>query len=195
MKVAIFSESPADEAAIRILATGLLGSQITIVPNPRLRTRGWQAMLRILPIVIKHLYYQTDAEGLIVVMDSDASPVHDVSHNQPGQADAKCRLCEIRRITDHTLRPLKPRPFGPLRTAFGLAVPQIEAWYLLGRNPHVGESAWITDAKERYNPAASSKLKELAYGTSRPSLEAEMEIAVKQAQRIVQEGLLADLKQ
>ena len=85
MKVAVLSESPADEAAIRILVEGLLGRTIEPPPMPPIRSRGHDAVVASLPTVLKHLHYRTDAEALVVVLDSDRSPVHDPSSTLGGQ--------------------------------------------------------------------------------------------------------------
>ena len=71
MKVAILSESPADEAAIRVLVEGILGSPINQV-QAGLRARGWPNVAQILPAIVRHLYFNTTAEGLVVVVDSGA---------------------------------------------------------------------------------------------------------------------------
>jgi hypothetical protein len=193
MKVAILSESEADETAVRILAQGLLGTEVAIVPL-RVRSRGWQAVFVTLPIILKHLHFHTDADGLIVVTDSDHSPMHLESHNQLDGADEDCRLCTLRRIVEHTLKPLAERPCGsPLKTALGLAVPQIEAWYLFGLDPHVGEANWHA-AADGLCPFTSNKLKEQAYGNSRPSLELETRRASEHARRIVEQQRLPELR-
>lgn len=96
MKVAVLSESPADEAAVRILAEGVLGKQTQPIALPQLQTRGWCTVLKVLPVVFKHLHYETDAEAFVVVVDSDHSPVHRPAHEQPGGEDEKCRLCKLR---------------------------------------------------------------------------------------------------
>gem|GEM_PF-6902502 len=87
MKVAILCESPADEVTIRILAEAVLGIKISPVPHAGLRTRGWPSVRKVFSAVLKQLHYRSDAEGLICVVDSNASPVHEPIHKQPGRAD------------------------------------------------------------------------------------------------------------
>src|SRR5437764_2311851 len=138
MKVAIFSESPADESAVRILTDAILGVQTRDVVLGGLRTRGYSGVIGTLPAVVKQLYYHTDAEGLVVVADSDDSPVHELAHDAPGGADPACRLCELRRIiavAEPRLRPVPGR--AALKTAVGLAGSAIEAWL----HPAVGSRA------------------------------------------------------
>lgn len=73
MKVAILSESDADEAGIRVLVDAALG----IAPHPlelRPRSRGWPAVKEVLPAVMRQLHYRTDALRLVVVADGNHSP-------------------------------------------------------------------------------------------------------------------------
>ena len=65
----------------------------------------------------------------------------------------------------------KGRP--ELKVATGLTVPAIEAWYLVGKNHQVGEAAWITGLIAGRPPFTRPQLKQLVYGTDRPSLELE----------------------
>jgi hypothetical protein len=186
MKVCIFSESSADEAGIQVLVEAILGEKVDVVANPRLRSRGWRPVFSLLPTVLKHMHYHSDAEAAVVVVDSDLTPVHDPSHDEPGGHNDECRLCCLRRVVEHTraqLRPINHRP--ALRIAVGMTVPAIEAWYLCGRDPHVTEAAWIVglNNKRKY-PYTKIKLKEDVYGTSRPSLELETECATREATRV-----------
>lgn len=186
MKVAVLSESLADEAAIRILVDGILGRQTQLITPPRLRTRGWPSVLQVLPSVLKHLHYRTDAEAFVLVVDSNDSPVHQNAHDQPGGADQQCRLCQLREVVGRVqsqLRPVSGRP--PIKTAAGLAVPGIEAWYRCGLDPHVTEAAWIQALQSRTYPYTKNSLKRDVYGTDRPSLDLETQRAVEEARRLV----------
>ncbi len=81
---------------------------------------------------------------------------------------------------------MKPREGRPeLKVAIGVTVPTIEAWYLVGKNPQVGEAAWIVGAAAGKPPFVRAKLKEHVYGTDRPSIELETEMAVAEARRII----------
>ena len=196
MKLAILSESPADEAAIRVFVEGLLGERIEAPSSmPPVRSRGREAVMGILPAVLKHLHYQTDADALVVVVDSDRSAIHQETHAQPGAADQTCWLCRIKVIVNRVQRELAPRdPYSPVKTALGLAVPQIEAWYLVGRDPHVNEAAWGRGLGSGDFPYTGNKLKQKVYGTDRPSLSLETERAREAAERIVREGGLPRLE-
>lgn len=72
-----------------------------------------------------------------------------------------------------------------LKVAIGLAVPAIEAWYLVGKNHQVGEAAWIVGLNAKKPPFSRKELKQLVYGSDRPSIELETERAKEEARRIV----------
>jgi hypothetical protein len=197
MKVAVLSESQADEAAIRVLIEGLLHTQIEPPSGspPRRRAWGKDALLTTLSGLLRGLHYHTDADGVVVVLDSDRSPVHLEAHNQPGEADPECRLCRTRTIVARVERDLRRRRHALPKVAVGLAVPQIEAWYLAGRDPRIGEPAWIVGQQSGKPPYAKNSLKQKVYGTDRPSLDLEIQRAVEEAQRIVRDGELPLLSQ
>ena len=186
MKVAILSESPADAAAVRILTESLIGAATEPVNPEQFRTRagGWPSVLNIAPSLIKYLHYQTDVDALVVVVDSNDSPVHEPSHDEPDGFDQQCRLCLLRGAIADTLNQLGPRPHAArVRTAIGIAVPAIEAWYLFGKDPHVSEAAWVTGAAGY----TRLTLKKSVYGTSRPTLLLETQVAVTEAQRLTEQ--------
>ena len=142
MRVAVLSESPADEAAIRILTEGLLGRQTQAVGLPPLRTRGWPSVLHVIPAVLSHLHYQTHAEALVVVADANHSPMHRATHEQPVGIDSTCRLCQLRQRVEQTqnrLRSVPGRQPQVIQTAIGMAVPAIEAWYRCAQEAAVQE--------------------------------------------------------
>lgn len=166
MKVAILSESQTDEEAIRVLVSGILGRQTQPVEYFQPRSRGWPSILDVLPTVLMHLYYRTDAEALVVVADSDDSPVHAVSHEQPDGVEKDCRLCKLRHAVVQTQQKLSPvAGRQKIKTAVGLAVPAIEAWYLCGRDPQVSESAWQRGIQSRPGSFARKQLKQAVYGS------------------------------
>lgn len=186
MKLAVLSESPADAAAVHILTRGLLGSGTELVSPEQYRDRpgGWPSVMNILPSLIKHLHFQTDSEALVVVVDSNDSPLHTPAHDEPNGFDQQCRLCRLRHVTANTVKHLAPRTHAPnLRTAIGLAVPAIEAWYLCGKDPHVSEAVWTTGTASY----TKRKLKEMAYGRSRPFHTLETQVAVSESQRLLEQ--------
>lgn len=194
MKVAILSESSADEAGLRILIDGILGSTTEAVALPALRTRGWPSVTQVLPVIIRYLHFHSDADGFALEVDSNGSVVHAAEHDaQPNPADG-CRLCRLRRLVSEIQRQLGPRPHLPsLKTAVGLAVPAIEAWYLRGRNPAVSEASWLQGRASGRFPYSVNDLKREVYGTHRPNLQQETAKAIEETTRIVQQGLLPSL--
>ena len=190
MKVACFSESPADDAALHILAGAILGRPTEPFSHDRLRIReggGWQFVINVLPSVLKELHLHTDADGLVLILDSDGSPPHLPSHDAPGGSDARCRLCQLRGIAHQVLAKVSPRPhLPPLKIAFGLAVPSIEAWLLCGVNPHVTEAAWINGLRESppRKPYSTQDLKRELYNTAHPHLTLATEKMKEAATRL-----------
>ena len=113
MKVAVLSESPADEAAVRILTDAILKTRTQAIATYTLRTRGWPAVRKALPTVLMHLTYQTDAEGLVVVVDADGSTIHEPTHGAPGKTPPDCRICQLQGIVDEQRRLLRIVPGRP----------------------------------------------------------------------------------
>jgi len=183
MKVAFLSESPADEAALRVLAEYVLGAPFQVVA-PSLRARGWPSVDQVLPFVLRHLHFETETDQLVVVVDSDDSPVHTAEHEAPGYFHPHCRLCRLRATYRRTVRHLPPAG-GRKRVlrAVGLAVPAIEAWYLCGRDTAVTEAAWMRGMATGEAPYTRKELTWRVYGTDRPSLEFELRRAVQEVSR------------
>ncbi len=185
MKIAVLSESPADEAAIKILVDGVLGRETQVVSSARFRPADWPAVINILPTFLKFLHYQTEADALAVVVDSDDSPVHQRSHEDIAGGDSHCRLCLLRNIADTELSRL-PSISGRnrIKAACGLAVPAIEAWYQCGLDPHVNEATWARKLQSETITYTRSTLKISVYGTDRPSIDIEKACAIKAAERL-----------
>lgn len=185
MKVAYFAESPADQAALTILTDAILGFTTQSISHPGLRHRGWPKVKEVLPAVLKHLHFHSDADGLVFVVDSDDSQPHLAEHEPQNSVEPACRLCQLRRISEVTLQRVRSRQnLPPLKIALGLAVPAIEAWLLCRIDPHVTEAAWINGLKEGRTPFNLESLKSKLYGTSRPSLPLEIEIMKREATRL-----------
>jgi len=183
MKVALLSESPADEVAVRVLVESVLGHPITQV-QPGLRARGWPNVAQVLPPVLRHLHFNTDASGLVVVVDSDDSVVHTPAHDAPGYFHPQCRLCQLRASYRQTVKRLPPaRGRKRVLRCVGVAVPAIEAWYLCGRDDHVTEAAWLRGQERGRPPYTRAELKVRVYGTDRPSLPLTISCALREVQR------------
>ncbi len=187
MKIAIVSESPADEAAIKILVDAIVGSESELF-SFRTRPNGWTRIFDLLPNIIKHLHYGgTDVEALVVVIDSDESPIHKVAHETANVEMPECRLCRLRVSVRTELSRLRPLPHGiRLKTALGLAVPAIEAWYRAGLDAHVNEVAWNRKLLGEDVSYDKRSLKKDTYGSYQPSLTIETTAAVAAAERLTQ---------
>jgi hypothetical protein len=183
MKVALLSESPADETALRILVAGVLRTTPRFVA-PGFRARGWPNVAQVMPAVIRHLHFNTDTDVLVVVVDADDSVVHGADHDRPGYFHPHCRMCQLRAVHRQTTRKLPPA-HGRERVlrAVGVAVPAIEAWYLCGRDPGVSEEAWIAGTAGGRPPYSRPELKLRVYGTERPSLPHEIDCALREVER------------
>lgn len=189
MKLAVLSESPADEAALRILVDAILGQPTEPIEPPALRSRGWPSVRNILPAVIKHLYYQTDADGLVVVVDSNGTAPHDESHSAEADTDKKCRFCQLQRIAGRVRRDLRPvATRGDLGVFVGLACPAVEAWYRSGLDREASEATWrrALEAGD-HAPHRIKALKKAVYGTDRPSLPLETARAIEEAGRLAED--------
>lgn len=164
MRVAILSESQADETALRILVDAILGIATTAPPALSLVSRGWSAVQANFPAVAKFLHYRTDAEGLVVVVDSNHTYL---STNEP-----KNRLRELQKLAQQC-----QGQFGavadriPLKIAVGVAAPAIEAWWLCKDHPHISEAAWEKGLNEKHDPYSKLELKRMLYGREYSSLE------------------------
>ncbi|GIW79029.1 MAG: hypothetical protein KatS3mg105_0836 [Gemmatales bacterium] len=148
-----------------------------------LKAHSVPAFFSALDGVFRGVHYNADAEGLVVVVDNDNDPLHDSRHDEPGTDSGICRYCRIRKTIQRARNQLKPRRgLPPLRVAIGVAFPAIEAWYLVGVEK-VGETAWKAGLPTGCLPR--TRLKELVYGTGRPSLELETKCAKQEARRLM----------
>jgi hypothetical protein len=183
MKIGFYCESPADRAALEIFAAALLGA----APEPismDLEAHSVPGFFLSLDGVFRGVHYNSDAEGLVVVVDSDDTLLHEPAHDRPGGGEG-CRFCQCRKIIAQAQKQLKTRPGRPaLKVAIGLAVPAIEAWYLVGKESQVGEAAWLVGRSAGRPPFTRAQLKKRVYGTERPSLERETECAMTEARRL-----------
>ncbi len=183
MKVALLSESPADEAVLRVLVEAVLGAPPKFV-SPGLRARGWPNVAQVLPAVIRHLHFNTDTDALVVSCDSDDTVVHTAVHDAPGYYHPHCRMCQLRGIFHRTTKKF-PTAHGRTRVlrGVGVAVPALEAWLLCGRDPNVSEAIWLAGQEKGERPYSRAELKWRAYGTDRPSLPHEIRCALHELER------------
>ena len=183
MKIALLSESPADETALRVLVAAVLRQDPKFVA-PGYRARGWPNVAQLMPAVLRHLHFNSDTDALVVVVDSDDSVVHTERHDAPDYFHPHCRMCQLRAVYRQTTKKL-PKAHGRDRMLrmIGVAVPAVEAWYLCGRDEGVTEQAWIHGQERGQLPYTRAQLKVRVYGTDRPSLPHETACAVREVQR------------
>jgi hypothetical protein len=183
MKVALLSESPADETALRVLVTAVLKQPPQFV-SPGFRARGWPNVGQLMPAVIRHLHFNTDTDVLVVVVDSDDAVVHTAEHDKPGYFHPHCRMCQLRAVHRQTTKKF-PKSHGRDRVlrAIGIAVPAVESWYLCGRDATVTEAAWVNGQESGRLPYSRADLKWRVYGTDRPSLPHETVCALREVER------------
>jgi hypothetical protein len=183
MKVAILSESPADQAAILILAKAVLRRELEPV-TLAFRPNGWSSVLTALEIQIKHLHYRSDAEGMIVMLDSDDTPVHTQEH----QASPKmtCRCCQVMDIWRQATATLTAMPGrAPMRIAVAIPVPAIEAWFRCGHDPHAEEAPFVRQIEAGRRLGNDRRaLKRAVYGVENPKLTLETDTAIREATRL-----------
>jgi len=166
-----------------VFTEGILGQP----PEPisiDVQARSLGSFFSALDGVFRGLHLNSDAEGLVIVADSDDSDLHELDYDKA--ENERCRFCKIRRIIGRAQSQLKARRGRTeLKVAIGLAVPAIEAWYLVGENHEVGEAQWKQALSSDRLAFSRPQLKNLVYGTDRPSLEHETDCAVAEARRII----------
>jgi hypothetical protein len=193
MKIAVLSESAADEAAVKLLVDGILGVESELYSSPSLRRRNnWHSAIELAPVILNGLYFNTDVEALAIVVDSDDSPVHQRSSHSTDPVRT-CRLCAIgASIAAAQSRLPRLQHREPVMTAVGLAVPAIEAWYMCGRDGRVNEPTWNRKLEHGEQIGYDRKsLKEVVYG---PARIVTVPVAVREARRISSNiGLLEQL--
>jgi len=186
MKVAIVSEFTADEAAIKILVDAVVGRETHLVSSPKLRPKGWPSVLNLLPSIIKHLHYNSDAHGLAVVVDSDDSPLHNESHEFTSQENQSCRLCALRHVVEREKSRLSAVANRTgIKTAIGVAIPSMEAWYHCGLDTHVNENTWGRRLRGERVTYDRQSLKNSIYLSDRAPIFAKTQIACNAAKRLV----------
>src|SRR5438445_8788821 len=160
MKIGYYCESPADRAAMAIFTEGIRGKPQEPI-NMDLEAHSVPGFCSALDGVFRGVHYNSDAAGLVVVVDCDDTDLHQPAHDTSGGGGERCRLCQARKIIAQAQKQLKPRQGRPaLKVAIGLAVPAIEAWYLVGKSPQVGEAAWITGCAANERPFTRPQLKQ-----------------------------------
>ena len=183
LRLALLGESMVDEAALAILVEAVLGQPFEQV-QPNLRARGWPSVVQILPAIVRHLHFNTDADGLVVLVDADDSEPHPPEHEAAGYFHPRCRLCQLRATVRRATKTLPPaRGRARVMRAIGLAVPAAEAWYLCGVEDAVSEIGWCHGRENGLPPYSRRELKARVYGTERPNLQQALQGATAAARR------------
>jgi hypothetical protein len=166
MKIASLAESPADSHFILGLTENVIERTAIAYEHSSFRAQGWPSVLNVAPALLRHLHFSTDVEGLIVLADGNSSPLHTPTH----RSDPQCRYCALTGMlgaTSSTLPAVGHRE-SPPKIAVAIAYPAIEAWFLVGRDPHIGEMN-LPSLYPGMTPASvRRKLKFQVYGTERP---------------------------
>lgn len=195
MKVALLAESSSDVPGLFVLVTALAACPVEEDTNPPAIVGGVRNLLQQLPSFYRSRYYHSDADAFVVVLDSDDSPIHEKSHEPPGNPEPTCRLCQARLSVESIATTLPSRPAGKLlRLAFGLSVPAIEAWWLFAKDASVGEAAWRSQVKPGAGAARRRDLKRGVYGDVRVPAEMKRKRSREEAERLVADGKLPSLE-
>jgi hypothetical protein len=164
MRVAILSESSADETALRILVNAVLRVKTNPIDNLSLRSRNWQTVKEVLTANAKMLHYRTNADALVVVVDSNHT------YLSPGKREN--RLSDFQELLERCKEQLGPVSGRvPLKIAIGVAAPAIEAWWLCKTDPQITEAAWEKGLDEKRDPYSKLELKRRLYGREYNSLD------------------------
>jgi hypothetical protein len=187
MKICIYSESTADEAALRILADALLGiaSEPVLLSGAPLRARGFSTVFGLLPSIVRQLHFHSEAEGLLVAVDSDDGPVHTPRHNAHSSEAQGCRFCRLARRVQQSLSGLSHSPTKKLlKVAMGVPVPAIEAWLLFGKKHPVGEAHWQGNLPPKRGSELRQELKDMLYKDRRAPDSIRVQRAKEEATRL-----------
>jgi hypothetical protein len=168
LKLAVFGEDTADEVATRILVDGILQEETEPFEPFRYSGGGWTRIVKTIRNVVLQLHYETDADALVALIDSDETPMHTVAHDEPGQRNVRCRICQmVEQVEDAKSILGKQYKLLRIRVALGFAVPAAEAWYLCDTEMGTSEAMWLRTLEGKSQPYTKRRLKELAYGTDR----------------------------
>jgi hypothetical protein len=161
MKISVLAESGNDAGIMAELATEVLGGPVELI-DPHFEMSGWNMIPSVLPAVIKHLHFRSEADGLIILADSNHSSL------LPGAP--KNRREELSILAAKTVEGLGVRHGRPrIRVAVAVAAPALEAWLLFHRYSEINESAWERGLVEKNDPYTKTLLKQRLYSVQRPS--------------------------
>src|SRR5260370_17261276 len=109
-----------------VFTEGILGEPPEPI-NMDLEAHSVPGFFRSLDGVYRGVHYNSDADGLIVVVDSDDAVLHSDAHDALGAAEDRCRYCQIRKIIQRAGNQFKPRQLSPnLKVPLCAPVPPIQ---------------------------------------------------------------------
>lgn len=170
-RIVIVGESEVDETAVGFLVGAILDRHVEIVKTRISRSPGVGSLLKLLSSFVRDATYRQDpVDGIVVIVDSDETWV-DATSERPGLSlRKKPRLPHIQEIIEATLAAIKvPQDRQPVQFAIGLAVPCIEAWWLIDTKDQVTEGQWRQGQESDSVLFRKRDLKKWLYGTDRPS--------------------------
>lgn len=189
MKFAVLTESAVDDGSVRILVDAMFAGPIVWHQSPpSYKSREWPGVLSVLPVAIRALHYNSDVEGLLIVVDGNGTPVHVPETRCDRDPKHGCRWCQVRECIDQACAKLKPRSHArPLRIAHALTYPSIEAWFRLGRDPGRGESSWVLYRRSLTHAQITDhkrKLKRAIYNVVDPAFELSKRRQIEEAKNL-----------
>jgi hypothetical protein len=185
LRLALLTEAGTDDVVAQTIVQFLSGRPTEIVTPLIAPARGWPAVRDQVPGFVKGAYYHTDADAIVVLVDSDLSTPHSAEHDTVG-AVRGCRLCELRTMVRETLSGVSPVTGRAMpRTAVGVAVPAIEAWLLAGLDSRASEASWAQAQREARFFQIKRALKLAAYGAARVGEQ----VAIPRARHLILEAL------
>ncbi len=188
MKIVVLAESPADRVAIETLALAILDENVEfVIYMPP--AGGIDAVVAVIRPALLSLHYLRKADGLIVVVDSNGTPI------ETGHVGGRVHL--IQKEIDQIQSQISPlADYPPIKTAVGVAAPSIESWLLFGIDKQCTEAAWIVRHKDGSSSVANiQRLKKRLYCTDRPDIHTETRVMRQHAARLVEESKTEALEQ
>ena len=178
MKISVLAESSNDAAVMVELASAALGGPVELI-NSGFEMMGWNMIPSVLPAVIKHLHFRSEADGLIVVADSNHSSL------EPGAPNN--RREELRAMAAKIVENLGMlHGRSRIRIAIAVASPALVAWLLFHRYGEISESAWERGLVEKKDPYTKGVLKQRLYGVQRPSRDIATALRLEAARQVSQ---------
>ncbi len=158
MKIGYYRESPADSSSHGNLRGGNSRRRGATDSTLDLEAHSVPGFFSALNSVFRGVHYNSDADGLVIVVDADHTELHDPSHDTNTAKD--CRYCQASNIIQRARTQLQPRIGRPeLKVAIGVTLPSIRSWVIVWQIDEVGEAAWKTSLASGKRLFTSQNLK------------------------------------